>query len=160
LVWVAILCDAIARRRTGVILGGLAAGVVATLVPLAFNPHVLSQYADAMANRPPQQWVSPTLGTVLRLWLGENPVRLPSVPVALGLFWFAWHWWKTAVRWDWVEQLPLLLLVSFVTAPYGAWPFDMVLLLPAVVWLVAVRAGSVSDGGNVGPVAHASGSDR
>jgi hypothetical protein len=31
--------------------------------------------------------------------------------------------------------------VSFVTAPYGAWPFDMVLLLPAAVWLV-LRAES------------------
>src|SRR5213078_2736374 len=34
------------------------------------------------------------------------------------------------------EQLPLVLLVSFVTAPYGAWPFDMVLLLPAVFAMV------------------------
>src|SRR5262245_60084432 len=67
LIWLAILCDAIARRRSGVILGGLAAGIVATLIPLAFNPQVLHQYADAMGNRPPQQWVSPTLGTVLRL---------------------------------------------------------------------------------------------
>jgi hypothetical protein len=29
-----------------------------------------------------------------------------------------------------------LLLVSFATAPYGAWPFDMVLLLPAAMWLI------------------------
>jgi hypothetical protein len=160
LVWLAILCDAVVRRRSGVILGGLAAGVVATLVPLAFNPQVLHQYADAMANRPPQQWVSPTLGTVLRLWLGEDLFRLQFVPVAVGLVWFAWYWRRNAARWDWAEQLPLLLLVSFVTAPYGAWPFDMVLLLPAVVWLVAIRAGSVSDGSDVPTVAHASGSDR
>jgi hypothetical protein len=137
LVWLAILCDAVARRRPCVILGGLAAGVIATLIPLAFNPQVLHQYADAMGNRPPQQWVSPTLGTVLRLWLGEELFRLQFVPVVLGLVWFAWHWRRNAARWDWTEQLPLLLLVSFVTAPYGAWPFDMVLLLPAVVWIVA-----------------------
>jgi hypothetical protein len=30
----------------------------------------------------------------------------------------------------------LLLLVSFVTAPYGAWPFDMVLLLPAATAMI------------------------
>ena len=34
--------------------------------------------------------------------------------------------------------MPLLLLVSFVTAAYGAWPFDVVILLPAVIQ-VAVR---------------------
>ena len=157
LVWLAILCDAVARRRFGVIVGGLLVGTAATLIPLAFNPQVLNQYADALANRPPQQWVSPTLGTVLRLWLGEDRFRLQFVPVAVGLAWFAWHWRRTAARWDWCEQVPLLLLVSFVTAPYGAWPFDMVLLLPAVVGLV-VRGGSVGDG-QPRPVAHASGSD-
>ena len=36
---------------------------------------------------------------------------------------------------------PLLLLVSFVTAPYGAWPFDLVLLLPAIVQVVLKPSG-------------------
>jgi len=143
-----------------VIRGGLAAGAIATLVPLALNPQVLHQYADAMANRPPEQWVSPTLGTLLRLALGAELFRLQFVPVAVGLLWFAWHRRKTARTWNWTEQMPLLLLVSFVTAPYGAWPFDMVLLLPAVVKLIAsVRARSVSDGSTAAPVAHAPGSD-
>jgi hypothetical protein len=52
------------------------------------------------------------------------------------LAWFAWHWRTRRGEWEWREQLPLLLLVSFVTAPYGAWPFDMVLLLPAATALV------------------------
>jgi hypothetical protein len=144
LVWVAILCDAVARRRVGMIAGGIAAGVVATLLPLAFNPHLLHQYADAMANRPPSQWVSPTLGTVLRLAFGADLFRLQFVPVVVGLAWFAWHWRKAAKTWDWAVQLPLLLLVSFVTAPYGAWPFDMVLLLPAVVQLVVLAAADLT----------------
>ncbi len=105
-------------------------------MPLAFNPHIWQQYADALGNRPPSQWVSPTIGTLLRLAFGEELFRLQFVPLAIGLAWFAWHWRKHGREWDWREQLPLLLLVSFVTAPYGAWPFDMVLLLPAAMWLV------------------------
>ena len=135
LVWVAILCDAVARRRGGMLLGGITAGVVCTLVPLAFDQQLLHQYADAMANRPPSQWVSPTLGTLLRLGFGEELFRLQFLPVLVGLAWFAWHWRTAGRTWNWTEQLPLLLLVSFVTAPYGAWPFDMVLLLPAVMRL-------------------------
>src|SRR5690606_23595379 len=92
LVWVAILFDAVARRRAGMIAGGLAAGAVATLISLAFDPRLLHQYADAMANRPPAQWLSPTLGTVLRLAFGEELFWLQFVPVAAGLGWFAWHW--------------------------------------------------------------------
>ncbi len=137
LVWAAILCDAVAHRRIGMLLGGAAAGVLATAVALAFDPRVLHQYADAMGNRPPDQWVSPTLGTVLRLLFGEERFGLQFVPVVAGVAWFAWHWRRTGRTWDWADQLPLLLLVSFVTAPYGAWPFDLVLLLPAVVRLLA-----------------------
>jgi hypothetical protein len=70
----------------------------------------------------------------LRLAFGEHLFRLQFVPILVGLAWFAWHWRKTT-EWHWREQLPLLLLVSFVTAPYGAWPFDMVLLLPAATAL-------------------------
>jgi hypothetical protein len=85
--------------------------------------------------------VSPTLGTVLRLVFGEELFRLQFVPLAAGLVWFAWHYRRKAAAWDWAEQLPLLMLVSFVTAPYGAWPFDMVLLLPAALAVVVGGRG-------------------
>lgn len=136
LIWLAILCDAVARGRWRTLLGGAVAGLACGTVPLIFDPQVWHQYLDAMANRPPEQWVSPTIGTVLRLAFGQELFRLQFVPVAVGLTWFAWHWRKRHRDWNWTEQLPLLLLVSFVTAPYGAWPFDMVLLLPAALWLV------------------------
>ena len=136
LLWAAIAADALARGRWRVIAGGAAAGFACVLLPLAFNPHVWHQYADAMANRPPAQWLSPTLGTVLRLAFGAGFFRLQFVSVALGLAWFAWHRRRHSDSWNWTEQLPLLLVVSFATAPYGAWPFDMVLLLPAVFAVV------------------------
>ena len=136
LVWAAILCDAVARGRWRVVLGGAVAGLACGAIPLAFNSQVWQQYADALGNRPPAVWVSPTLGTLLRLVCGVELFRLQFVPVAAGSAWFVWHWRKHGKEWDWREQLPLLLLVSFVTAPYGAWPFDMVLLLPAALWLM------------------------
>ena len=148
LVWVAILLKPARKGDTGypallMILGGLVAGVFATLIAVAFDPAVLAQYMDAMANRPPSQWVSPTFGTVLRMAFGEALLKLQFVPVLAGLAWFAFHWKRHAATWNWTEQLPLLLLVSFVTAPYGAWPFDMVLLLPAVVRLVVLRKPAI-----------------
>ena len=143
LVWAAILCEAVARRRFSTLIGGTVAGAVCTLIPLAFDPQLLHQYADAMSNRPPSRWLSPTLGSLLRLAFGEERFGLQFVSVGIGAVWFALHWRKWRHAWNWTEQLPLLLLVSFVTAPYGAWPFDLVLLLPAVVRLVASwRAGS------------------
>lgn len=136
LLWVGLAVDALARGRWRVIIGGALTGIVCAALPLAFNPQVWHQYADAMGNRPPAQWLSPTIGTVLRMAFGAEFFRLQFVSVAVGLVWFAWYRWKKRHDWDWTEQLPVLLLVSFVTAPYGAWPFDMVLLLPALFMLI------------------------
>ncbi|MBA4187672.1 MAG: hypothetical protein C0467_06590 [Planctomycetaceae bacterium] len=149
LVWLAILCDAIAHKRWRILIGGAIAGVVCSAFPLIFVPHVWSQFADAMANRPPEQWQSPTIGTVLRLVIDEKLFRLQFVPVLFGLAWFGFYYPRWFARWNWAEQLPLLLLVSFVTAPYGAWPFDMVLLLPAAMWLVIHRCSRLTIAGLV-----------
>jgi hypothetical protein len=134
LVWMAILGNALVRGHWRVILGGVVTGLICSAIPLAFNPDVWSQYVDALAHRTPEEWLMPTLGSLLRLAFGAEYFRLQFVPVLAGLGWFAWHWRQTRL-WDWRDQLPLLLLVSFLTAPYGAWPFDMVLLLPAAMWL-------------------------
>ena len=44
----------------------------------------------------------------------------------------------------------MVLLVSFVTASYGAWPFDLVILLPAVIH-VAAGLGREPDGRKIAP---------
>jgi hypothetical protein len=153
LLWVALVVDAVARGRWRSLVGGAVVGVVCALVPLLFNPHVWAQYADAMGNRPPAAWLSPTIGTVLRLAFGAEMFRLQFVSVGAGLLWFAWVRWRQRHGWDTSDQLALLLLVSFVTAPYGAWPFDMVLLLPAIFRMVVGRLSALSSGAVGSPAA-------
>ncbi|MBM3981854.1 MAG: DUF2029 domain-containing protein [Planctomycetes bacterium] len=136
LVWAGLAVDAVAHGRWRVLAGGALTGLACAVLPMAFNPQVWHQYADAMGNRPPAQWASPTLGTLLRMAFGEELFRLQFVPVALGLAWFAWFRWLARAGWNWFDRLPLVLLVSFVTTPYGAWPFDMVLLLPAAFAII------------------------
>jgi hypothetical protein len=143
LVWVAILCDALVRGRWRIVIGGVAAGLIASAIPRALDPMIWRQYLDALANRTPEEWLMPTLGSLLRLAFGEDMFGLQFVPVFAGLAWFGRYWIRHEKDWDWREQLPLLLLVSFLTAPYGAWPFDMVLLLPAAMWLVIRARGPV-----------------
>lgn len=136
LLWAGLAVDAVARGRWRVLVGGALTGIVCALLPVLWNPQVWHQYADAMGNRPPAQWLSPTLGTVLRLGVGFEHFRLQFVSVALGAVWFAWYRRAHRANWNWTEHLPLVLAVAFLTAPYGAWPFDMVLLLPAVLKLL------------------------
>jgi hypothetical protein len=148
LFWIALLVWGL-RGRWRVLVGGAIAGLIATAIPMLFNPHVLSQYWEAITHRPPSQWLSPTLGTVIRI-LGDLPTFLAGreprnasfalqfIPTALGLIFLGWYTWRTrAEKWDWLQRMPLLLLVSFVTASYGAWPYDVLILLPAVMQVAA-----------------------
>jgi hypothetical protein len=137
-----VLFWALDRRNWRLLAGAAVTTLVLLAVPVACNPVVLGQYVDAMAHRPPQM-LSPTLGTLLRLAFGVENFRLQFVPTALGVCWLVAYWRARRHDWDWAEQTPVLLLASFLTASYGAWPFDIVILLipivQASVWLVHER---------------------
>ena len=141
LLWLAVALDAIQHRRYRIVFGGILGGIVFTLIPMAFNPDVWSHYLAAYRDHPPTQWVSLTLGTFLRFALGERHFWLQFVPMLLGLGWFIRHWRAHARNWNWTEQMPAILLVSFATAPYGAWHFDLVLLLIPIWHLAGTVAG-------------------
>jgi Glycosyltransferase family 87 len=146
LFWIALAGWSLSRpmpSRWKLIAGGLIVGLIATGFPLIANSQVLGQYWEAMTHRTPEQWKSPTIGSYLREALGETQFGLQFAPTLLGLAWLAADSWRSRKRkWDWTERMPLLLLVSFVTASYGAWPFDLVILLPAVIHVGAGLAST------------------
>ena len=152
LFWVALAVWAVRRpapTRWKVIAGGLLAGLIATAVPLACNPDVIGQYSEAMTHRPPEQWKSPTIGSLLREVYGAEQFGLQFAPTLIGLVWLGFVGWRDRHRpWDWADRMPMLLFLSFVTASYGAWPFDLVILLPAVV-RVAAELAVVRDRGRI-----------
>ena len=136
LLWLAVALDALQHRRYRIVLGGILGGVLFTLIPMAFNPDVWMHYSAAYRDHPPTQWVSLTLGTFLRFAFGERHFWLQFVPMLAGTAWFLRHWRAHGRTWNWAEQMPALLLVSFATAPYGAWHFDLPLLL-IPIWHLA-----------------------
>jgi hypothetical protein len=139
LVLLAMFLWALRRRRWSVFLGGLLGTLAGTAVPLLRDPLVLGHYADTMLHHPPSRFQVPTLGTLLRFGFGPDQVWLQFVPTAAGLLWFAIYWFQERRRWDWGEQMPLLLLVSCLTTPYGGWSHDLIVLLvpvlQAAVWV-------------------------
>jgi hypothetical protein len=148
--WLAVLCWSISRRCWPMLAGIATAVSIATLVAIVFDPAVLAQYRDVLTNTPPVQYRSPTVGTVLRLMFGENRFGLQFLAMAPGLLWFAFAWHRHRLDWDWGSRLPSLLFASLLTAPYGAWPFDLVVLLVPLLRVAAdfsrsgVRAVPVS----------------
>lgn len=137
LFWIAFLVWAVHQRRWRLLSGGILAGGAALGIALLCNPAVLGQYWHTLTTRPPAQYRSPTLGTVLRLLLNEDRFALQFLALLPGLVWLVPYALRHRSHWNWAERLPLLLLVSMLTAPYGAWPFDLVLLLVPIVQVAA-----------------------
>jgi hypothetical protein len=144
LFWIAVVLWALESRRWAVLLGGIAAGLVATAIPMLCNPSVCQQYWYALTHHPPEEWMSLTIGSILRLLFGANHFWLQIVPAIPALVWFGFHWRRHHETWNWGEQMPLLMLISFLTTFYGAWPFDLVILLlpviQAAVWMVPTES--------------------
>jgi hypothetical protein len=122
-----------------ILLGAVFGLLLATAIPVFFNPDVLQQYREALSQRPPNQWKSSTLGAFLRLFFTQAGERfgLQLLPLLLGFGWMMLYFLKEKMTLgntrNWKDRLPLILLISFVTAPYGAWPYDLVILFPAVI---------------------------
>jgi hypothetical protein len=109
------------------------------LLPLLWNSHVWSQYFEAM-RRPPsetletmRQFEHPTIGYELRLLMPGQPFTAQFIPGLLALLALVVYWLARRRSWQWEREMPLLVLVSVVSAVYGAWAFDLVILLVPIV---------------------------
>jgi hypothetical protein len=138
--------------------GGLAL-VIFGVIPLPWNPEVWSQYREAMtatsspSHPTPRDWIHATAGYQLRQALPGQPFEVMFVPLVLAVP-FTVIYWRLRQTWDWEIEMPRLVLLSLLAAPYGAWGFDLVLLLVPVIqaatWIAAderrwvwVKAGGV-----------------
>lgn len=137
LFWAALLLWAWQERRWRLVMGGVL-GVLAMLAwPILVNPELPLYYWQSLTQRTStHSHLSPLLATALRLAF-DGRLGMQFVPMVPGLLWLAWYWRRHRLRWDWQQQLPDLLFASLLTTAYGAWPFDLVLLLLPILQVAA-----------------------
>ena len=142
----AVLVWCIAAGRWKILAGSIVTAGLATALASWRDPNVLVHYQQFAVNNPPFGNVTPTIGGMLRVILGERRIWLQFVPTAIALIWFPFYWRHERQNWRWEEQGALLILISFVATAYGAWPFDLVvLLIPVIQAAVCVsRYGSTA----------------
>ena len=150
LVCISILVWSIGRRRWGILGGGALILLSATLTAMMFNPHVITQYLSATVAESPLVWMTPTFGSLLRWLLGFELKWLAFIPMVAGIFWLGLYGLRHRADWLWADRIPLLLLVSVVSAPFG-WSFDQVVLIPALlqvmIQMFAISRGRIVYGG-------------
>lgn len=144
---VALLAWMALRRKWAVVWGAAAALAVESLVAMAFDPHIWSQYRMMLRTEPFVGKPISTLGVGLRMALDRNALWLEFVPAALGCAWVLWYFWRNRERWNWQTHGSLVTLVSVAVAPY-AWITDQVLAIPAILFALLggrkLRKGSVA----------------
>ena len=152
LVWPVLALWAL-RHRKWMLLAGVTSGfAMAVAVALAFDFSVFGDYRAMLRQQAIQHEFIPSLSGMIRALVFH--IAIPGaldrslllhrffwvqfVPLALGLAWTAWYYWKNRELWTWRSHGVAVLVVAVLTTPY-AWMTDEVVLLPAilqgVLWL-------------------------
>jgi Glycosyltransferase family 87 len=137
----ALLFWIIEYRRWKILASSIASVLLLTLVALVFNHQIIYQYIAMLNASYIPDLATPTIGSYLRFfWLGTDKFWLQFLPTILGIVWFIYYWNRKHKAWNWLEELPILLLISILTASYS-WTYDLVILIPAVlqaaIWLLS-----------------------
>jgi hypothetical protein len=136
-----LVLDALVSRRgrAAVLIGASAIGLSAGFAWL-INPHVYADYFTAMTTPigtpgyvTVREWQLPLASFWLRMWIAPERFWVQFVPMALVAAATSIFWWRSRGHCDWLRVTPVLVLLSLLTAPYGGWLFDLVLLLIPVV---------------------------
>ena len=134
--WIALLFWVIKQRRWLIFLSIAITVLLLTLIAMVFNPHIIQQYFVMLQTYRISEWANPTIGAYLRFfWFGTDKFWLQILPSLFGGLWFLFYWYTHNKTWNWVYELPVLLLVSQITSPY-TWTYDQVILIPAVIQAV------------------------
>jgi hypothetical protein len=147
----ALVLDAATRPGRRALLSGVVTLLISSAVALLPNPDVFGQFSAALtrphsAEAPAlSEWKVPVVGSYVRWWIDPahgRPFWVQFVPLAAACVALVPYWWFRRRTWDWSVETPRLVFASVLAAPYGAWMFDLTVLLAPVVPAVALLARS------------------
>lgn len=121
---------------------------LATLVVFALRPTFVGEYLATFLWGNLSQRTVPTLGFALYQLTGRSQFRFMGLLI-LPIVLLVWGRGRQRGATNWQVWLPILVILSVISAPFG-WSFDQIVLLvavqPILVWLVAGELGKVPAG--------------
>lgn len=132
LFWIVLAIWTLERKNRALAGGFVTSLTCATGIALIFDPAIFPQYTAMLNQAAIGHEFIPALSGVIRLLFFHRLFWVQFVPLALGLVWSGWFYWKNRLTWNWRVDGPALMVVSVLTTPY-AWLTDEVVLLPAVL---------------------------
>jgi hypothetical protein len=121
------------QTRKYKLLAGSAIGLALTVMAvIALDHHAFAEYSAMMTAARVDRTPIPCLSNALRRAIAPDAMWLQYLPAALGSIWALEYYRRHRTSWDWASHGSLLVLVSFVVAPYS-WLTDQVILIPAIL---------------------------
>ncbi len=141
LFWFALLLWILQQRRWLILISTAITVLVLCSISMIFNPQIFQQYITMLRSYSVSEWANPTIGAYLRFFVfGTDKFWIQFLPALLAAAWFLFYWLRHNRSWSWLQESPIILIVSLVTAPY-AWTYDLVILVPAIIqatiWMAA-----------------------
>jgi hypothetical protein len=139
----AVVLWAVFERRWRIVAAAMAAVAVASAIAMFTNPLVFTQYSDTMRTNPPSlAFESPNVATILRMAIDPGRTWPQYIPTVLAGVFVGVQWYRKRHDWDWLRELPALLILSCLATAYGGWTFDLLVLLVPIVAAAAVLVQS------------------
>ncbi len=141
-----VVLDAfVSRRGRLALLGGALTLGVAAGVAYWLNPSVYDYYRGASWDQSsdthvsPKDWFQPIGSYWLRLAIDPERFSIQFVPTVVTAIVVFAYWLTRYKTWHWPTEAPRLIFASVIMAAYGAWLFDLVVLLvpvsQAAIWM-------------------------
>lgn len=135
LFWIALLLWSVRTHLWKPLAALTSVTLAASLIAVTLDHRIFVQYSQLLMNRGAFTEIYPTVSGFLRSSFGGHyPLQL--LPAFLAFVWLFFHWKTSRDRWQWSDEMPLLLLISMLTTSYG-WFFDQVILLPCILQATA-----------------------
>lgn len=142
-----VLAWTITRKRWSLFAGAALALAIESLIAIAFDHAIWSQYRTMVRTEPFTEKMIPTLGVVFRLLIDRRALWLEFVPAMGASIWAIWYFLRNRQRWNWRDHGSPVTLVSLIVAPY-AWITDHVIVIPAMLFALLsakrLRRGSLT----------------
>lgn len=139
--WFVLLVDCISTSRYTIILGGIAALALSSLLSMSFDLRIWQHYITMFRGYKIQQGFLPTASMLFRILIDVHAFWLLFVPSAIATAWGIRYYTKNKNQWDWRRHGMLLMIVTVFASPYGYFT-DEAVLLPSILYALSFRKQS------------------